>query len=597
MSFCMEGQKRQSSYSLLNSTENLSELNSINDSFKKTLKINSKTVKLSHGETIAVYTFGKSFKAEILFNNQVIKTDISVSFIGKALNFSLSGNLNGLGIGAILCNEKNKLYIGEVKGLKGGALNYTENEDYKSLIKLIKDNENPHVSEDLKKLFSTMIIQNSQIAYIENQNLPRDILFSFYELIEFINKPCNFTQIELDKLKNQLTEIVHSINYWEFLNLLLELYCIRKLSVKENKSIIKSFKQKNPDEKDILELFENYGILDDDIMNDPKIREEELGNKYKSILNEDDTLSEWPISTWVIQVLTDKMKTNHSFFKLLDKDENYFINKFFTLKDPISKKTIIDDPILSYQRKNECNFEVIISESRSLNIQITEDQVNIISKLYKEQGISKRLNVNSFSSDITKSKEIIISDSSHYITPGKYYIKRLKDMDKEKAKTFLINDYNYILKIFLIENDDSQYLFKIYNKKNSFEILRVTIKERHKKIVQFFTLEDMDKSIKEIISENCNLTGKKYEYFNCITVDNNEDTNRRRVQQLNLIKKHCETLRIKLIKNQEKRIEILRNYIELGMTNISSEQTNHFDFNKFLIIKYSIIKLLKRVLN
>lgn len=588
MSCCIESIREQKTKACTKLASNLLQMHKLNHCRKQLLKINGRVAKLAHGETIAIYSSGGSLKADFLFEEKVMEKYISVILVGKFLNFGKTGNLNGTGMGVIFSKEKRILYIGEVRGLRGGSINFSDYEDYNKLVESIKDIEISHVTSDLKSLLSTMVLENSKIIYMSDLNLPKDISETLTDLVKFLNVNFSISKNDLNNLKTQLIEILPEKCYWEFLEMFLEFYFIRRLPVFASRKIIKAFTQGYKAE-DILKLFTKYQITDDILSNEIESRETMFCSKYSSLIYEDDDdddILEWDLITWINQILEKKNKSNNSLFQLLDKNNKFFERKFLSFRDPNTQKTIIADYIEDF-KKSAQNIIIKFSGLNSMTIIPSENQIQIESNLYKELALSDSLyNIKPSSNpQHTPINEITISKASQSICPGRYNLIRLKDTNKSKKKFLFIKVVEYILQKFKLENNKNTYIVKIYLLKENSKLMRIKILKNKVVIAEYFSYEEMDKCIRvSLIDKNiiCESMSTLIPY---IIIDFYEDTNRRKIQQLAIIKDQLEKLRIKLINNEVKRSQILDEYINERLTRLTPEFISRLEDDSFMIGK------------
>lgn len=552
---------------------------SINCSRNKPLKINGQIAKLDHGETISIYLYKGSLKADIIYNQQLIENKINIISIGKKTYLDQSGNLKGIGMGVIFAKDKKALYIGEVKGLKGGSKNFDDIEDYNNLINAIKDNQISHVSNDLRELFSNMKIEKSSIKYLENKNLPEDIRQYLRDFIKIVNEKHRIDQNDLSKLKKEFIDVVPEKCYWKFFELFLELYCIRKLPVSVSRKIINSFTQ-DYKKDEIKKIFIKYQITDKIIMNEVDKRQEELELKYKDVIKDDDNMCDWTLITWINQVIELKKKVVNNLFQLLDKGDDFFKGKFFKLKNPKNCELVIADYIEEFKR-TPGDIKIGCSGFSSVNIIFLGELVEVKASLYREYGLSK--NFNKKISELNK--EIIISELSQYVHSGKYKMTRSKDI--EKMKFFSESrPQTYVLQFYNLENEKDSYTIKVFIGKISHKVHRIKLLQRQSKIEEFFQYEEMDKFIRTINYESPEpLIGTKESFSNFIVVDFNENINRRKMQQLELIKAQLNKIRAQLKNRKMSLKNILNEYIKQKLTGISPEFLTKIEDDSFRIKK------------
>ncbi|OMJ72052.1 hypothetical protein SteCoe_29610 [Stentor coeruleus] len=584
MSFCTRSIIEQKSKAFIKFTSNGLQMNNLRKHTKQTLKINDRVAKLSYGETISIYSSEGSIKAEILFEQQVVEGDIDVILVGKVLNLEKTGNLNGIGMGIVFSKEKRILYIGEVKGLKGGSIKFTDYEDYNKLVESIKDVGISQVSYDLKILLSTMTLINSKIRYQQNINLPQDISETLTELVNILNTNCSIRNNDLNTLKNNLAKIIPEKCYWEFLEMFLEFYFIRRLPAFASRKIIKGFTQDYKVE-DILKLFTKYQITDDTLNSEIESRQSMFYEKYSSLIDDEDDITEWDLMTWINQILKQKDKINNSLFQLLDKDDKFFKGKFLNYRDPNTQRTIIADYIEDFA-KNAQEITIKFSGFHSMLIKFSENQIQIESNLYKEKGLSNyffRTAQLSANNKIQNSNKVIISDSSQSIHSGEYTLKRLKDRVKRQVKFIFLIVNEYIIQTFTLENTENLYKIKIYLSKISIKPMRIKIIKNNVSVEEYISYEDMDKFIRVSIFDIKKICEPLSVLMPHIIIDFYEDANRRKIQQLALIKGKLERLRIRLINSKEKRIQILEEYINRNLTEITPEFVARLEDKSFSI--------------
>lgn len=542
------------------------------------LKINDKEVKLSYGERILIYSKNHSIKAKIIFENSIIEKEITIITIGKTINFNQSCNINGKGLGAIFIKDQKKLYIGEIKGLKGGSTKLIHSNEYIDLIETIKDNRNPHVSSDLKKFFNSIKLKNSLITYEKIINLPLDFQEHFIEFKHYLENNYIINDDLIQNIVNNLLDAVNDNIYWDFLHIILELYCVRRLKVAEGRKIIKAFMQDYKDQ-DIYKIMTSF-IPESEIIDEFLRRQDEIYRKYDALFQSNDNIGDWDLFTWIICVSQDKNKKKNNFFQLVNKDDKFFIGKFFTLTHPQTTKTIISDYIESFQRHHS-NILISFSGSSIIKIQ-TLDNNNIIitANINKEVGLSQcfqkldskfSIKTDNFRKDKQECLQTIkISSNSIYIDKGEYQVQKFDDITKTKTKWMLLKSGEYRIQKYTLANSNSLYTIKMYYTIKSVLPKKIKIASSKKKIF-IQTLDELNRSIKIVDNVQLNIEGTKNSLLDCLIVDCYEDVNRRKIQQLNFINEKLLSLRISLVKNEEVRVGILMEYIKGGFIPLSQQ--------------------------
>ncbi|OMJ82776.1 hypothetical protein SteCoe_16424 [Stentor coeruleus] len=557
-----------------NPTVSYSSIHTLSSHPSNVLKINGKEYKLPYGEKILVYNKNHSIKANIIFENNIIKKDITIITIGKNINFNNSSNINGKGLGVIFTKDQQKILIGEVKGLKGGSTNLTHSNEYIDLIETIKDNKNPHVSFDLKNLFKSIKLKNSFITYEKNINLPKDFQDNFIEFMYYLENNYIINEHLIQTIINNLLDAINDSIYWDFLHLILELYCIRKLKVTEGRKIIKAFIQDYKDQ-DIYKIITGF-VSEKEIIDEFIMRQDEVYRKYEQLFQSNDNICDWDLFTWIICISQGKNKKKNSFFQLLNKDDKFFVGKFFTFTHPQTSKTIISDYIENIQRYHS-NILISFSGSSLIKIQTVDSNIIITANINKEIGLSEylqkidsKINIKTENS-LKESFQIIkISNNSLYIEIGEYQVQKFPDITKTKTKWVLLKSGEYRIQKYTLINDNSLYTIKMYYTTKSILPKKIKISSSKKKdFIQ--SIEELNQSIKVIDFTQFNITGTKKNLTDCLIVDCYEDVNQRKIQQLNLINEKLLSLRLSLVKNEEVRIWILMEYIKKGFIPLSQQ--------------------------
>lgn len=516
---------------------------------KLVLNFNDKIAKTVSGQTISLYVIDNSLKAELFIENQVQASEIKVIIVGNP-KINESGSLVGSNLGAEFDKIKKTIYIGKVKGLNGGSNENYEIEGFKEILSRVSENKNPFVNTDIKSFLVTFV-ENDEIDLNTYESLPEDFIICIEKVITSLKKKnIDKNPAIKENIKKNIMDSMQVFEYWGLFNILLEMNCFKKLRIKESKKIIDFF-LKNANADDIVELLDSDN-RDELIIEEFHLKENEIKEKLPEL--KDDELEDWNIETIISQIIDTRPKTNMGLISLIGggKKKKYFKGKSLVYRDASSYKIILQSYIESFNKTN--GIDIGFSNNAKLTITKVQNDYNVHLEYSRDIGLAKYLiekEVNShFSITIVKGLDICKGKYKGTVDSNTHS----KWFDSIKA-VFKKNNLN----IYTLVNEDHEYLIEalLQSKKSVYKII---LKE--KKNGRFSEIKTYQ-SIEEFDNENKLLNLKKVEKIipvenidDYIIIEELENLNQRKNEQLKIIQDKCSNLRDSLKKEQT-----IRNYI------------------------------------
>ena len=209
-----------------------------------------KSLKTSYNEEISILRNANGFSANIFFAGKVLKKNIPIRVYIPFSNVEGYSVTSKFGLGVITRPDWSEVLIGEVGLLKGGSRLPANSDDLvieiDKLEALINDDiENPFLVEDVKIIIEENLVENAEFRVPEGISLPSDLK---KRLESSLTRIFNITNYNLElkvhgySTLRKMLERIKPIKYWDKLNLLLELTCVKKLKLGLSRKLIRDIK-------------------------------------------------------------------------------------------------------------------------------------------------------------------------------------------------------------------------------------------------------------------------------------------------------------------------------------------------------------------
>lgn len=443
-------------------------------------------------------------------------------------------------------------------------------EEQKRFEEVINESENPFAIQSLEEAIRTL--------RVDSPELPDEVNRATYEFIEVLK--ISLTRGTPAEKENSIKEILLQIlsnvkrpQYWDNLNMILELTCVKKLRQNHSRKLIRDI-QLGKKYADIAEFIKKH-ISEDVLTMELQEKREYFKGKYETLA--DCEIENWDWSTCIEEAINKKPIKQDGIMTLLAENAEFFIKKTLLVNDcncniqklcgQIKDYSKIND-IIQFTLMNGEKILIRLKESPMKNIEISKRSIKGLLNYLRSPdfAIDNRVNVN----------------ENKFITGGEFQVERHEreeiennDTNKRRFRRELENSQVF-LTIFDLKNPEFPlYKIEVYeNKQGVFlvSLIKYVTEVRFEILNNFSLIADFDKDIKVQIDSAEIFEVHDKDMNRSIRVIDVDDSTERNLKFYTEIQSEICKLRYALEQNPQLLRSLLLNLIQNRLESINLEE-------------------------
>ena len=179
--------------------------------------------------------------------------------------------------------------------------------------------------------------------------MPTDLRKRLQKFLNNIYRIIERNAIDINAAADIVDSMLSTINiakYWDEMNLLLELDCVKSLDLRDSRKLIRDIKagKRSDDIKDFFSLH----IPDHDISRELISKQSALASKYPSLGL--DYAEDWNLKTCLSEAIRKKPVKGNGMLSLINEDDDYFIRKYLVIYEPQGFSQRLNGDIKKYSK-------------------------------------------------------------------------------------------------------------------------------------------------------------------------------------------------------------------------------------------------------